>query len=228
MTDNKSQKMTLQASVRETFGKAVRKMRKDGQIPANIFGPGFESKAITVDSKTFHSVYKVSGETGVIYIEVGKDSVPTLVSDIQYDPTKGNFIHIDFRKVDLNKKIEANVPFAFVGESEAVKVKNGVLIHQMDEITVEALPANIPHQIEIDLSKLQEIGDSITVGDLAKSDMYEVMDDAEHVIVSVTEHVEESIEPETVTEAPEITTEHPAEGEEGAEAAPAPESSEEK
>lgn len=224
MTDNKTQKIVLQATIRETFGKSVRMMRRNGQIPANIYGPKFESKAITVDAKTFNSLYREAGETGVIYIETGETSIPTLVTNIQYDPTKGNFIHVDFRKVDLNKKIEANVPLVIVGESVAVLQKNGVLLTQMDEVTVESLPTNIPHQIEIDISVLQEIGDEIKVAQLPTSTEYTIMDDPERVIVSVTEHKEESIEPETVTEAPEITTEK-AEGEEGAEAtAPAAES----
>ncbi len=218
MTDNSTNKITLQAEARETFGKAIRKMRKDGNIPANIYGSNFESKAITVNSIDFHAVYKDAGETGVIYIEVEKDSIPTLVTDIQYDPIKGTSLHIDFRKVDLNKKIEANVPFEFIGESEAVKVKNGVLITQMDEVTVEALPAKIPPKIEVDLSKLQEIGDEITLADLPKSADYEITEEPERVIVSVTEHKEENIEPETVTEAPEITSEKPEDGAEGSEA----------
>lgn len=221
MTDNKTEKIILQATVRETVGKAVRKMRSEGKIPANIYGPKFDSKAITVDSKEFHTIYREAGETGVVYIEVDGTSYPTLVTDIQLDPVKANFIHIDFRKVDLNKKIEANVPFAFVGESVAVEQKNGVLLTQMDEITVEALPADIPHEIEVDISVLQEIGDAITVAQLPTSDKYVVTADPEHVIVSVTEHKEESVEPETVTEAPEITTEKV--GEEGeAETAEAP------
>ncbi len=227
MTDNKTQKIVLQATIRETFGKSVRMMRRNGQIPANIYGPKFESKAITVDAKTFNSLYREAGETGVIYIETGETSIPTLVTNIQYDPTKGNFIHVDFRKVDLNKKIEANVPLVIVGESVAVQQKNGVLLTQMDEVTVESLPTDIPHQIEIDISVLQEIGDEIKVAQLPTSDKYTIMDDPERVIVSVTEHKEESIEPETVTAAPEITTEKAAEGEEGSEAA-APAESEEK
>lgn len=215
MTDNKSHKMTLQAAVRDTLGKSVRIMRKEGKIPANIYGTNFESKAISVDAKEFYAIYKEAGETGVIYIEVDGKSYPTLVTDIQYDPTKGNFIHVDFRKVDLNKKIEAYVPFTFIGESIAVEQKNGVLLTQMDEVAVEALPADIPHEIQVDISPLQEIGDAITVAQLPTSDKYVVTADPELVIVSVTEHKEESVEPETVTEAPEITSEKPDESEDG-------------
>ena len=230
MTNNKSDKIILKADIRETFGKAVRQMRNKGMIPSNVYGSNFESKAITVDLKEFQTIYKQAGETGVIYIDVDGKSIPTLVTDIQFDPIKGSYLHVDFRKVDLNKKIEANVPFKFIGESLAVEQKNGVLITQMDEITVEALPSDIPHEIEIDLAKLAEIGDEIKVSDLATATGYVVMEEPDRVIISVTEHKEENIEPETVTEAPEITSEKPEDGaEEGGEGeAPAPEPEEKK
>ncbi|MBP9691340.1 50S ribosomal protein L25, partial [Candidatus Woesebacteria bacterium] len=129
-------------------------------------------------------------------------------------PVTEDILHVDFRKVNLRQKIEASVPLHLINTSEAVERKNGVLLTQLNEVTVNALPAHIPHEIEVDLAVLVEIGDAIRISDLAKSEEYEIMDDADRVIVSVTEHVEESIETETVTEAPEILTEAPpAEGE---------------
>jgi large subunit ribosomal protein L25 len=214
MTDSK---LILTAENRTAFGKKTKRLRKEGFLPANIFGQDFESLAITVKALDFQKIYKTAGETGVVYIEVGDKSIPTLLGDLQYHPSLGMILHADFRKVNLKKKIEAHVPFAFVGESDAVAHKNGVLITNLDEVTVEALPNDIPHEIEIDIAKLKEIGDQIKVSDLGTSDKYTVQDDPESVIVSVTEHKEESIEPETVSEAPEITTEVAPEGE-GAEA----------
>lgn len=222
MTDHK---LTLKADVRTALGKRTKQLRKKGLLPANIFGQDFESKAITVDMLEFQKMYKTAGETGVLYIEVDGQSIPTLVGDLQYHPSLGMILHADFRKVNLKKKIEANVPFAFIGESDAVVHKNGVIITNLDEITVEALPNDIPHEIEIDLTKLKEIGDQIAVSDLGTSDRYIIKSEPESVIVSVTEHKEESIEPETVSEAPEITGEAPADGEEAAEA-PAEEAAE--
>jgi large subunit ribosomal protein L25 len=211
MTDSK---ITLNAEVRTIFGKKTRKMRKEGLLPANIFGQDFESQSITLKLVEFVTVFKKAGETDVIYVEVDGKSVPTLLSDIQYHPQDGNLLHVDFRKVNLKKKIEAHVPVVMMGESEAVAQKNGVLITPLDYVVVEALPTDIPHQIEIDLSKLKEIGDQISVGDLPASEKYTITNPAETIVVSVTEHKEESIEPETVSEAPEITTEVKAEGEE--------------
>lgn len=214
MNDTHTEKLILKALPRTVMGKSVRVLRKNNTIPANIYGTGFESKAISVDLKEFNTIYKQAGETGVIYVEVEKDSIPTLVTDIQFDPIKNNFLHVDLRKVDLKKKIEAHVPFKFIGESEAVKTKNGVLITQMDEVLVEALPTDIPHEIEVDISVLGEIGDEIKLSDIPITGKYEYKEDFEKVIVSVTEHKEEVIEVQTTTEAPEILTERP-EGEEG-------------
>lgn len=218
-------KITLQASPRTLFGKKVRKMRKSGTIPANIFGKDFKSQAISLAPRDFSAAYKEAGQTGLMYVELDGKSIPTILSDIQYHPSEDSILHVDLRKVDLKQKIEAEVPIKFVGESVAVAQKNGVLITQMDHIRVEALPTNIPHHIEIDISILQDIGNEIKVSSLPKSDAYEILDEPERTIVSVTEHVEEVIEVQTTSEAPEIITAKPdEEGAEGAEtsaAAPA-------
>ncbi len=221
-----AEKVILDAQARETFGKQNRSLRKHGNIPANIYGKDFKPMSVTVDAKIFNNLFKTAGETTVVYVKVADKEYPTLISDIQYHPITEEILHVDLRKVNLKQKIEAQVPLTFVGESEAVETKNGVLLTQMEEITVYALPAHIPHEIEVDISVLKEIGDAIRVADLPKSEEYEVDEDPEMVMVSVTEHKEEEIEPETATEAPEILSEQ-KEGEEG-EAAPEAVESEEK
>lgn len=210
-----AEKVILEAQKRETFGKQTRSLRKSGTLPSNIYGPGFESVAIGIDSNTFQSIYKSAGETTVVYVKVEDKEYPTLISEIQYHPVTEEILHVDLRKVNLRQKIEASVPLVFVGESEAVEVKNGVLLTQLVEVTVSALPTNIPHQIEVDISALKDNGDMIRIADLAKSGEYEVVDEADRVIVTVAEHKEEAIEPETAAEAPEIITEGKAEAAEG-------------
>ncbi len=208
-----AEKVVLEAQARETFGKQTRKLRKEGMIPANVYGKNFTPVAMTIDSKVFNNLFKTAGETTVIYVKVADKDYPTLVSDIQYHPVTEEILHVDFKKVNLKQKVEARVPLQFVGESEAVEHKNGVLLTQVEEIVVSALPTHIPHAIEVDISALKEIGDAIRISDLAKSADYEIEEEAEMLIVSVTEHIEEEIEPETTAEAPEILTEK--EGEEG-------------
>ena len=221
------EKINLNAQSREIFGKKVNSLRREGVLPANIYGKDFDSKAITVNYLEFFNIFKKAGETSVVYVDVDGKTIPTLITDIQIHPLSRKILHADLRKVDLKKKIEAYVPIKIVGESEAIEHKNGVLITQLDRISIEALPTNIPHEIEIDISALKEIGDEILVGSIPKSDTFEVTEDPERVIVSVTEHVEESVEVQTATEAPEILTEKAAEGEEAAGAAETGEKKEE-
>lgn len=217
------QKISLKAAIRDVFGKKLKKLRKGGVVPGNIFGTAYKSQAVSIDLKDFNRAFKVAGETGIVYLKLDKQEVPTLISNVQNHPINDLTLHIDFRKVDLTKTIEAQVPVKIVGESVAVEQKGGVLLTQIHEVTVEALPQDIPHDIEVDISKIQEVGEEIKVSDLPKSANFKIMEELEKVIVSVIEHKEESLEPETAKAEPEITEEKP-EGEvvEGEEAAAAP------
>ena len=217
------QKISLNAAIREVFGKKLKKLRKAGVVPGNIFGTAYKSQAVSVDLKDFNRTFKVAGETGIVYLKLDKQEIPTLISNVHTHPVKDLTLHVDFRKVDLTKTVETQVPIKVVGESVAVEQKGGVLLTQLHEVTVEALPQDIPHSIEVDISKIQEVGEEIKVSDLPKSDKFKIMEEPEKVVVSVIEHKEESLEPETAKEEPEIIEEKPegevAEGEEAATAA---------
>ena len=102
-------KIILAATPRKIFGKAVRKMRKEGKIPANVFGRDIKSQAVTVLSSDFKKTLKLAGETGIIYIDVEGKSIPTILSNIQYHPSLDTILHVDFRGVNLKEKIEADV-----------------------------------------------------------------------------------------------------------------------
>ncbi len=205
-------KLVLNVASRTTFGKKLKKLRKEGMLPANIYGPDYKSQSVSLGFKDFLAVYKVAKETGVVYLKLNNDELPTLIKYVQTHPVNDHILHIDFRKIDLKQKIQTKVPVKVIGQSEAVLQKNGVLLTLSDSLSVEALPTNIPHQIEIDISILKEIGKEIKVSDLKKSDKYEIKDPAEKVIVSVVEHKEESVTPETApAEAPEVITAAPVE-----------------
>lgn len=209
-----SGKVSLKAESRTVFGKKLNKVRKQGLIPGNIFGPDFKSKSISIVYKDLVKTYKLVGETGIVYIDVDKENIPVLIKTIQKHPLSSSLLHVDFRKIDLKKKIETNVPVKTIGVSEAVTQKAGVLLLQSDTLLVEALPEDIPSSIEVDISIIKEIGQEIKVADLKKSDKYVVKTPVEKVIVAVIAHKEESIVPETAAAAPEIITEAVKEGEE--------------
>ena len=209
----KKEKIIMNATFREITGKQTRSLRKDGIVPANIYGKEFTSQTISLDKKEFIDTFKAAGETNVVYVKVDGKEIPTLFSEIQIHPTNQSVLHVDLKKIDLKKKVETQVPFVISGLSEAVEKKHGILLTQMTEVTIEALPSDIPNNIDVDISNMSEIGDVIRISDLPKSASYEIKEELERIIVSVTEHKEEELVPETVSEEPEITGEAEGDGE---------------
>ncbi len=197
-------KITLKSEKRDLFGRKVSRLRKEGKIPANIFGKNIESSAIVIDNKEFSEVYKKAGETQIIDLS-GK---PVLVSNIQVDPISSNYLHIDFRQVDLKEKIEAKVPVVLEGESPAEKQNLGTVVQQLHEIEVEALPADLPEKIVVDASSLVEVEQAVYVKDLQVSKDVEIKTDLESIVAKV--------EPPQVEEVVEVAA--PVEGETSAEA----------
>lgn len=217
----KTGSLTLNVTLRTVVGKQVRKLRKSGILPANIYGADFKSTSISVPYADFTKAYRQVHETGIVYLSLDSQNIPTMIKHIQRHPLDSTVLHVDFRKVDLSKKVVAEVPVKTIGISEAVSQKGGVLLTQSSTLSVEALPQDVPQILEVDISVLKEIGTDIKVKDLAKSDIYTVTADPEKVIVSVTAHKEESVVAETTAAAaPEVlTAKVEGEGEEGAEGA---------
>ncbi len=204
---NLSEKISLKAELRQVFGKKLNKIRRQGFVPGNVYGPDFKSQSVSVQYKDLVKIYKKVGETGVIYLSLDKNIIPVLIKSIQKHPVSSSLLHIDFRKIDLSKKIETAVPVKTIGVSEAVSQKAGVLLILSDTLLVKALPEDIPSHIEVDIMVIKEIGQEIKVADLKKSDKYEIKTPSEKVVASVIAHKEESIVPETAVAAPEIITE---------------------
>jgi large subunit ribosomal protein L25 len=200
------EKVVLSAQARTVLGKKNKQLRKQGLLPANVFGPDFASQSLSVNYVEFRRIFRHVGETGVVYLKTEKDEIPTLITAIQRHPLDGTVLHADFRKIDLKKKIEAVVPLTFVGVSPAVNA-GGVILTQTDKVTVEALPQDIPNHIEVDISVLKEIGNELKVSDLGTNAAYVITTEPTKVVVSVTAHKEESVVAETTAAAaPEVIT----------------------
>lgn len=205
-------KLLLEAASRTIFGKKLKKLRKEGIIPANIFGPDFKSQAVSINFKDFSKIYKIAKQTGVIYLKLDSNNLPVMIKNVQRHPVNDNLLHIDFRKIDLKQKIQTDVPVKIIGQSEAVTQKGGVLLTQAETLLVEALPSDIPQQIEVDISGLKELNQEIQVSSLPKSDKYQIKENADKIIVTVVEHKEEEILPQTApATAPEVITAKPEE-----------------
>ena len=180
------EKIKIDVEPRKTLGRKVKSLRKEGLLPANIFGKGLKSKAIQVQEKEFYKAFKLAGETGVVEVRVKDETYPALIHNVQRNPVSDKIAHVDFHKVNLKEKIIAHVPINLVGESPAEKSGVGLILQTINEIEVESLPADIPHEIELDISGLSEIGQTIHVKNLkVDKEKVEIKNDPEEVVVSV-------------------------------------------
>lgn len=191
--------LTVQS--REITGRKVKNLRKAGLIPATIYGKGFEPVSIQANCMELEKVYNQVGESALISLDLGKLSLPVLFRNAQYHPVSGDLIHIDCYKVNLKEKITTFVPIEFVGESATIKAGN-VLVTVTEEIEVEALPTDLPENITVDISILENVDSVVTVADLnVDRSKVEILTAADQVIVKVEEPRAEE-EAEVVEVAP--------------------------
>lgn len=204
--------LVLDAQIRDTKVKAG-KVRKDGLIPAECYGRGFKNYSVAVEYQNFRKLYRETGSTQVFNLNVAGEKVPVLIHEIAYNPLTDRFDHIDFLQIDMKKKVTATVPVEVTGLAPAVKNFNAIITMVKQDIEVECLPMDIPHEITVDVSKLENIGDTVYVKDLNLGDKVEVLDDPESPVVSVNAAEEYK---EEVVEVPEEMKAEPVAGAEGA------------
>lgn len=193
--------MELKAEKREILGGKVSALRKAGMIPAELYGQGKENEHLTVNAKEFAKALKEAGESTVITLVTEKGKTPVLIQEVEADPISDAVLHVDFYAVNMKEEIETEVPFEFVGEPMAVKAHGGVLVKSMQAIEVRALPANLPHMIEVDLSVLENIHDSIRVEDLKVAANVKLLAESDAVVATVIEQeAEEEAAPMTVAD----------------------------
>ncbi len=183
--------ITLHAQKRSKTDKLA-DLRKAGLVPAVVYGAGVENTPISVPAVDFKKVYKEAGETSAISLKVTDSSTQAvknmscIIHELQRDPVRGTAMHVDFLSVDMHKSINAHVPVEFVGASEAVKNGVGTLVKVMHEIEVSALPADMPHNIEIDVSALATLDDQILISDIKFPAGVVPVAQGDEVVVSVT------------------------------------------
>ena len=178
-------KFSLNAQARTILGHKSKQLRRQGKIPANIFGKHISSLSIEVVSDEFKTVYSQAKETGLVELSVDKKIRPVLVKLVQVHPVTGAFIHVDFYQVDLTKKVSAHVPLQIIHTAAAVSGKLGVLLTLIDDINVSALPADLPEKIEVSVANLAQVGDAIKVKDLKLPKGVEVSLDSETELVKI-------------------------------------------
>jgi large subunit ribosomal protein L25 len=216
--------MLLKVNNREVTGRKVKNLRNSGLVPASIYGPEIKAFNVSIDSKEFKKVFKEAGYSTLIDLDVeGSKKVKALVKEVQYDPVAEKFVHVSLYQVNMNKEISAEVPIHIKGEAPAVKNNIGLLVTPVSTIYVTCLPANLPSHLEIDVSNLNEIGDSIQISDIKLPEGVELdTDEAPETVLANISAPQKSIEQEeaeaaAAAEAAALAAGETAEGEEGAE-----------
>ncbi len=210
--------LKLQATHREVTGKKTRFLRRQGITPAHLYGHNIKSLALQCDTLTLRNILAQAGRTRLISLEIdGKQPRSVFAREIQRDAITRQLLHIDFYQVKKGEKITVDVPIVFFGEAPALKERGRMLAHGITSLSIECLPENVPPQIEVDLSPLEEVDQAILVKDITFSPDITVNADPEQLVVKISEAVVKEVVEEVVAEAEE---EVEAEAEAAAEEAP--------
>ena len=185
----------LQAIIRKDFGKKTKSIKKQGKIPAVVYGPGIKNLPIQVDEKEFKKVFQKAGESSLIELFVAadseprqgreKDKKPVLIHEMQKDPVSDRIIHIDFFQPSLKEEVEVKIPLVLRGTAPAEKDLGGTLVKNISEIEVKALPQNLPYEISVDIDSLKTFEDHILVKDLKIPENVKVLKKPDEIIASV-------------------------------------------
>lgn len=193
-------KHTLVAQNRDLVGRKVKNLRQQGLIPATIYGRHVKSVSVSVKVDEFARVYKEAGESGLVELTLDKALHPVLVHNLQREPVLGTYLHVEFYQVDLKEKVQTKVPVEFVGEPSAVANKTGVLLTIHDEVEVEALPADLPQKLVLDVAALAEVHAEVKVKDIKVPAGVTVLTDAELTLAKIGSLVSREAEAQEVAE----------------------------
>lgn len=177
--------ITLNATKRDTKKEKANSLRKKGLIPAVVYGKKKDSLSLSVKANDLKKVYKEAGQSTIFDLDIDGNKKKVLIHDISYHPVSDEVIHVDFYEVSMTEKITANVPLKFVGNAPAVLDLGGTLIENKTEVEVECLPADLPHEIEVDISPLTDFEKTIHISDIKLPEGVEIKNDPEETVVTV-------------------------------------------
>lgn len=183
---------SLAATSRNVIGKQVRALRREGLIPANVYGHKVENLTISLNGREFNKLFQHTGTTTLIDLKIdGKKATPVLVHEVQRTSPRREIQHVDLFAVNLKEKLRTAVPLTFIGISDAVETLGGILQTPKDEVEVECLPESLVQELMIDLSVLKTFDDQIKISDIILPSGVIILDDADEVIAIVNEQSSE-------------------------------------
>jgi large subunit ribosomal protein L25 len=195
------EKYVLEAKKREVIGKQVKALRREGFLPAVIYGTDIEPIPLTLNTKEVRQTLGQIGANTLITLKIGKQEYLALVRDTQREVIKRDLLHIDFQAVSLEETITTTVPVVVIGEAPAIKEMNALLVTGLDVLQVEAKAKDLPDTISVDVSELAEIGDNIQVKDIFISGNVTILDDPEETVIVIAAPTLMEIEPEVEEDA---------------------------
>ena len=200
----------LKANERDILGKKVRFLRRQEITPVHLFGHGLKSLALQCETAQLEQSLTLVGETRLISLRVSDEKKvrPVLVREVQRNPLTGKLLHVDFYQVKMQEKVQVEIPIVLVGEAPALETKGNVLLHELNTLTIECLPAKIPGNLELNIDSLTEPGRAIRVKDIAVDPDITVLADPEQIVVTVTaarREEEVAVPEEAVVTPPEET-----------------------
>lgn len=191
--------LTLTLEPRSITGKKVKTLRREGMVPASICGKGVATETFQLDAKTFGLVYRQAGRTRLIDLQLPSGTRSAFVRQVQIHPVSRQFLHVDFRIVDLRVEITADVPVVAVGTNELVERGDGVLTISLPTVHIKALPTDIPQNIEVDVSKIHDFNTVLHVRDLDLGDKVQILTSPDEALATITPSRME-VEEEEITE----------------------------
>jgi len=186
--------ITLAATRRDVYGKALAKSRTEGLLPVVVYGRKEQSASYFVALPDFKKVYREAGESSVISLKTPEGALDVLIHETGKDPITGEFIHADFYAVEKGKALRVSAPIVWVGEAPAIKL-GGIVVKVLHELEVEALPQDLPHEISVDLAGLETLESQISVKDLAIPAQVKIIAEPDDIVAAVAVAKEEEEAP---------------------------------
>lgn len=174
-------KIALALDERTVHGKKVKNIRKDGLVPAVVYGPGIEPISVQVEGGILLKTYKQAGTHAPVHLSIGGKKKIAMIKDVDFDPVRGEIRHVSFHAVKATDPVVAEVPVRLVGEGESEAEKNGLIVLQtLDKVEVKALPMDLPEAVEVDIRGLAEAGEKVTLGDAKLPENVEFVEHESH------------------------------------------------
>ncbi len=201
------EQIELYAEVRTVLGKQVRRLRREGWVPAVLYGPNTESRPLQIAAREAKVALAQAGSSQLLTIHVtGEKPIQVLIRDFQRDAIRRDLLHLDLYQVDMTQEVTVEVPLVLVGVSPPVEQREGLLLQNMESIEVACLPTDLIDALEVDISDLAEVNQQFTVGDLAIPANIRVLSNSEEIVIQVSpiqEIPEEELEEEELELIPE-------------------------